>query len=167
MFLHQEQYQKILDLSMVPKYYEVVMQYSTSGRQLTERFEGVRLQAYQDSVGRWTIGYGHTSGVNPGDTCTQAQADAWLCVDMLWAQDQVNHLVTVTLTQPEFDALVDFVFNVGAGNFASSTLLKLLNVGQFSAAATQFDLWDYAGGQVVAGLLRRREAETNEFESGE
>jgi lysozyme len=144
-----------------------VMEYSTSGRQLTERFEGVRLQAYQDSAGIWTIGYGHTAGVTAGQTCTEEQADAWLCGDIAWAENEVNRLVKVTLTQPEFDALVDFVFNAGAGNFESSTMLKLLNAGQFSAAATQFDLWDHAGGQVVAGLLRRREAETNEFESGE
>jgi len=68
------------------------------------------------------------------------------------------------LQQNEFDALVDFVFNLGRGAFAGSTLLKNLNAGQFDAAATQFDLWDHAGGQVVAGLLRRRQAEQAMFQ---
>ncbi len=142
-------------------------EHGESGLALTEQFEGCRLVAYLDQTGRPTIGYGHTAGVQLGDTCTEAQADAWLIQDIAWAVTEVNRLVTVTLTQPEFDALVDFVFNAGAGNFESSTMLKLLNAGQYSAAATQFDLWDHAGGQVVAGLLRRRQAETNEFESGE
>lgn len=141
------------------------MTYSKTGIGLTERFEGVRLTAYQDQVGRWTIGYGHTAGVQSGDTCTQAQAEDWLQADTDWAQGVVNRCVTVLLTQGEFDALTDFVFNAGAGNFESSTLLKLLNASNMSAAALEFDKWDHAGGQVVAGLLRRREAETQEFES--
>ena len=143
------------------------MTYSKSGLALTEQFEGCRLVAYFDQTGRPTIGYGHTSGVLMGDTCTEAQADAWLAQDISWAVNAVNRLVTVALTQPEFDALVDFVFNAGVGNFASSTMLRLLNQGQFVLDSAEFDKWDHAGGQVVAGLLRRRQAETNEFESGE
>jgi lysozyme len=96
---------------------------------------------------------------------TQAQADAWLLEDILWAAEVVNRVVTVTLTQGEFDALTDFVFNDGSGNFESSTMLRLLNSGNYAGAAAQFDLWDHAGGQVVAGLLRRRQAETTEFDS--
>ena len=71
----------------------------------------------------------------------------------------------VPLTQGEFDALTDFVFNCGCGAFAGSTMLRLLNAGDYQSAAGQFDLWDHAGGQVVAGLLRRREAETRELQS--
>jgi lysozyme len=78
----------------------------------------------------------------------------------------VNKLVTIELSQPEFDALVDFVFNLGSGAFASSTLLKKLNSVDTAAAAAEFDKWDHAGGQIVAGLLRRREAEMTMFNAG-
>jgi GH24 family phage-related lysozyme (muramidase) len=73
--------------------------------------------------------------------------------------------VKVALTQGEFDALVDFTFNLGSGNLQSSTLLKLVNEGQFETAAKEFEKWDLAGGKVVAGLLRRRKAEEQEFQS--
>jgi lysozyme len=140
-----------------------VMQYSKSGETLTESFEGCRLSSYQDQVGVWTIGYGHTRGVGPGMLCTPAQAEAWLIEDIQWASDTVNKYVTVVITQGEFDALVDFTFNLGANNFWHSTLLKLVNKGDFTAAANEFAKWDRAGGKVVAGLLRRREAEEAEF----
>jgi lysozyme len=77
----------------------------------------------------------------------------------------VNNLVNVPLTQGQFDALVDFVYNLGVGNFESSTLLRDLNAGDMDAAANEFDKWDHVSGQVVAGLLRRREAETKEFQA--
>jgi lysozyme len=134
-----------------------------TGQALTEQFEGCSLTAYQDSAGIWTLGFGHTGGVTQGMTCTQAQAEAWLLEDIQWAVTVVNNLVTVQLTQGEFDALVDFVFNVGSGNFASSTMLRMLNASNFAGAAGQFARWDLAGGQVVAGLLRRRVAEEGEF----
>jgi lysozyme len=139
--------------------------YSKTGVQLTERFEGVRLTSYQDSVGIWTIGFGHTFGVTEGMTCTEDQATAWLIEDTAIAQADVNKYVTVTLTQGEFDALVDFAFNVGRGNLNNSTLLKELNAGDYAGAADQFTRWDHAGGVVVAGLLRRRLAEQQEFTS--
>lgn len=140
------------------------MQYSQSGLKLTEGFESCRLTAYQDIRGVWTIGWGHTgSDVVPGLTITQAQADALLLHDVQNAVNHVNHLVIVPLTQGEFDSLVDFAFNVGCGAFAGSTLLKLLNSGNYAGAAAQFDLWDHAAGKVVAGLLRRRQAETDLF----
>ncbi|WP_321921725.1 lysozyme [Burkholderia sp. BCC1998] len=139
------------------------MNYSLTGKQLTEQFEGCELTAYQDQVGVWTIGYGHTAGVAPGMTCTQDQAAAWLDQDVQWAVNVVNHAVTVPVTQGEFDAMVDFVFNLGSGNFESSTLLKLLNSGNYDGAAAQFPRWDLAGGKVSAGLLRRRMAEQAEF----
>ena len=94
---------------------------------------------------------------------TQEQADAQLLKDIQNAVDHVNRLVTVPLSQGEYDALVDFIFNVGSGNFDRSALLRLLNAGNYQVAAAQFDLWDHAGGKVVAGLLRRREAEKAEF----
>ena len=143
------------------------MKYSRTGLLLTQSFEACRLTAYQDSAGVWTIGYGHTSGVQPGDTCSPYQASAWLELDVREAEAAINNLVKVPLSQEEFDALVDFVFNEGTGHFASSTLLKLLNEGHYAMAADQFERWDMAGGKVVAGLLRRRIAETQEFKKGE
>lgn len=147
---------------------QVTMKYSLRGLKLTEAFEadgGPKLVAYQDQVGRWTIGYGHTAGVKPGDCCTTEQAEAMLHADIAWAEAFVNHIVTGILTQGEFDALVDFTFNLGSGNFQSSTLLKLVNAGDMEDAAKQFEQWDHAGGKVVAGLLRRRLAEEQVFKS--
>lgn len=139
------------------------MTYSKTGLQLTEGFESCRLTAYQDSRGVWTIGYGHTGNVLPGMTCTQAQAESYLLHDIAWAVLEVNRLVHVPLTQGEFDALVDFVFNCGAGNFQHSTLLETLNHGDHPRAAAEFDKWDRAGGAELPGLLRRRKAEALEF----
>jgi lysozyme len=141
------------------------MNYSKSGIQLTEQFEGCRLTAYQDQVGRWTIGYGHTAGVQPGQVCTQEQAEEWLQEDTAWAVRVVNAAVRVSLSQGEFDALTDWVFNLGSGNFQHSHLLELVNQGDFTNAANEFQKWDRAGGQVVAGLLRRRIAEQQEFQA--
>jgi lysozyme len=140
--------------------------YSGNGLALTEQWEGCCLTAYQDQVGVWTIGYGHTGAdVTPGLTITQQQAEALLAKDVLVAARCVNTMVKLPLSQGEFDALVDFVFNLGAGNFARSTLLTALNAGDFARAAAQFECWDRAGGIVVAGLLRRRQAELGLFES--
>ena len=136
---------------------------SKAGIQLTERFEGCRLAAYPDAGGVWTIGYGHTHGVIEGMTCTREQAQIWLEQDIQAAADAVNRLVTVALKQSEFDALVDFVFNLGAGAFARSTMLKDINAENLAAAALQFPLWDRDAGRVLAGLLHRRLAEEAEF----
>jgi lysozyme len=130
--------------------------YSQEGLHLTERFEGCKLKAYQDQVGVWTIGFGHTDGVEPGDTCTYDEARQYLQEDLQAVVDQINQDVRVTLTQGEFDALVDFGFNLGLHALETSTLWKLLNQGDFIHAALQFPLWDHAGGKEVAGLLRRR-----------
>jgi lysozyme len=142
--------------------------YSTKGLALTAQFEGCSLSAYQDQVGVWTIGYGHTGpDVKPGLTITGAQAQALLAQDVSRAEACVNNVVAVKLTQEEFDALVDFVYNLGAGAFRGSTMLRDLNAGDFLGAASQFDRWDRAGGAVVAGLLRRRQAEAELFNSSD
>lgn len=142
------------------------LSYSQKGLALTEEFEGLRLTAYQDSVGVWTIGYGHTGAdVHAGLTITQQQASDLLMQDVSSAVAAVNRLVTVPLTQNQFDALVDFTFNLGQGNLAKSTLLREVNAGNFAAAAAQFIVWDRAGGVEVAGLKRRREAEAALFQS--
>jgi lysozyme len=140
------------------------MEYSLDGLHLTESFEGCRLDAYLDSVKVPTIGYGHTHGVTLGMTCTQDQAEQWLQQDIQVAAEAVNRMVTVTLTQQEFDALVDFTFNLGTGSLQKSTLLRLLNAGDYKGAATEFEKWDRAGGKVMAGLLRRRQSEEQMFD---
>lgn len=140
------------------------MQYSKQGIQLTEAFESCRLTAYPDIKGIMTIGYGHTGPeVVEGSVWTQDQADSQLVVDLQHAERVVSELVTMPLTQGEYDGLVDLVFNIGSGNFSSSTLLKLLNAGDISGAAGEFEKWSHASGVVVAGLLRRRLAEKQEF----
>jgi lysozyme len=139
------------------------MDYSRGGLHLTEGFESCRLIAYLDSKGIPTIGYGHTRNVHLGDTCSQAQAEAWLLADVAIAQRAVDTCVRVSLTQGEYDALVDFAFNCGITAFHESTMLKLLNEGNYTAAANEFARWDKCDGQEVAGLLRRRVAEKQEF----
>jgi len=139
------------------------MQYSQSGLALTKKYEGCRLTAYQDSGGVWTNGYGNTHGVVPGSTISQQQAEDDLIANVQDSVNDVNQLVTVQLTQGEFDALVDFDFNLGKMKFAGSTLLSLLNAGKFAEAAAQFDSWDYCDGTVMAGLLQLRKSETAEF----
>ena len=143
------------------------MNYSDAGLALTEQSEGCRLDAYQDAVGVWTIGYGHTAGVQPGDTCTQDQASAWLTQDVQWAVDAVNRYVTVPLTQGQFDALVDFTFYLGVGNLIHSTLLRKLNTGDYAGAAAEFPRWNMAAGRVLPGLATRRAAEQAMFKGGD
>jgi len=139
------------------------MNYSDAGLKFTESFEGCRLDAYLDQAGIPTIGYGHISGVRMGDKCTQEQADKWLREDIKESEDAVNRLVKVPLTQNQFDSLVDFTFNLGAGNLGKSTLLRLLNKGQYNEASQEFKNWNRAGGFVRAGLARRRLAEKELF----
>lgn len=141
----------------------MIMHLSAEGLVFTAQAESCRLAAYQDVVGVWTIGYGHTRGVTTGQTCTPDQALAWLLEDAQEAITAVNRLVTVPLTQGQFDALVDFVFNLGEGALAGSTLLRLLNAGDSVGAAAQFPRWDHAGGVEVAGLLTRRQSEAAMF----
>lgn len=132
-------------------------QYSGNGYALTKAMEGCKLVAYQDSVGVWTIGYGHTgSDVFEGLAITQDYADKLLAKDIQKAVDHVNSVVDAEITQGQFDALVDFTFNLGAGRLDKSTLLKKLNVGDHQGAAEEFDKWVFAGGKVLAGLVKRR-----------
>lgn len=134
--------------------------FSTKGIALTKRFEGLKLAAYQDQVGRWTIGYGHTSlAVHGGLIITQEQADQLLLSDLAAAITCVNHSVTSQISQNQFDALVDFVFNLGCTSLLLSTLLRMTNASEFTPAAKEFLRWDHAGGKVVPGLLKRRQAE--------
>ena len=139
---------------------------SAKGIALIIRFEGMKLSAYPDpgtGAEPWTIGVGHTGGVKPGDTCTEAEAMDWLRDDCAKAEQAIDDLVEPELTQNQRDALISFIYNVGAGNFKASTLLKLLNIGNFGAAAQQFKRWSNANGHPMAGLVKRREAESTLF----
>lgn len=131
--------------------------------ELVKRFEGVELKAYLCPANIPTIGYGKTIGVKLGMTCTQQQADDWLMLDLHKAAAAVRAAVKVPLTQNQFDALTSFVFNVGAGNFKTSTLLKLLNARDYKGAAGQFSRWVHANGKRLRGLVIRRAAEADLF----
>lgn len=140
------------------------MNISQKGIDLIKNFEGCRLTAYRCPANILTIGYGHTgSDVVIGQNITQEQAEKLLKSDLLVHCNNVSRLVKVPLTQNQFDALVSFEFNVGYGNFASSTMLKLLNQKKYREAAAQFDRWVYANRKVLAGLVKRRAAEKNLF----
>lgn len=139
------------------------MDVSPRGLKLIQEYEGLRLKAYQDSVGVWTIGYGSTKGVRPGDEITEAQAIELLAADVDRHADGVLRAVDVPLNQNQFDALVSFTFNVGVGALQRSTLLRKLNAGEYTEAANQLMRWVHAGGQELRGLVRRREAERKLF----
>lgn len=133
------------------------------GLELIKESEGLSLEAYLCPAQVWTIGYGHTGGVKSGDVITSEQADDYLRQDLANSERAVEHAVSISLNQNQFDALVSFTFNLGAGNLNSSTLLKKLNHGDYSGAADEFLRWDHSGGKQLAGLTRRREAERELF----
>ena len=127
-------------------------------------FEGKRLAAYDDGVGVWTIGFGTTvypNGikVKKGDTCTEAQAKAYMAHDLKKFESAVNNAVKIPLNQNKFDALVSLAYNIGASAFSQSTLVKKLNTNDIRAAADQFDVWVNAGGKRMQGLINRRAKE--------
>lgn len=126
---------------------------------LAKSFEGCRLLAYQDVRGVWTIAYGHTYGVTPGMVCTQEQADAWLILDLQIAKSDLLGVSPGPYAPGAMEALTDFVFNLGIGNYTGSTLRKYVDAQNWPAVKTELLKWDHSGGQVIAGLLRRREAE--------
>jgi len=158
------------------------MHISDKGLDFLKSFESLQLKAYPDPATGgepWTIGWGHTGDVKPGDTCTRAQADSWLAGDVGEAEAELVKAVApdvmANLTQGQYDALVSIVFNVGPGkkgvrsgicvlkNGKPSTLMTRLNAHDTVGAALAFMDWDNAGGHEVAGLKRRREGEFHMF----
>lgn len=137
------------------------MHFSPAGLELLKKSEGFRNRIYADIAGFRTIGFGHRliARENFPDGIDLAQAEKILGCDVATAELAVQRLVTVPLTQGQFDALVDFVFNLGAGRLATSTLLSYLNAGKYEAAAWQLLAWDHAGNRENPGLKARREAE--------
>jgi lysozyme len=142
------------------------MVYSDLGLSLLEREEALRLVGYPDGGKIATVGYGHTGPeVFVGMVITREQAIAYLRSDTAKAQAAVNKYVRVPLRQGQFDALVDFTFNVGIGAFANSHLLAAVNAGNFAQAEAEFNKWIFVKGTVSAGLQSRRAQEIKEFES--
>lgn len=140
------------------------MQTSDKGIALIKQFEGCKLTAYQDSVGVWTIGYGWTQPVDgkpirAGMTIKQETAERLLKTGLVSYESDVSRLVKVGVTQGQFDAMVSFTYNLGARSLSTSTLLRKLNAGDYAGAADEFLRWNKAGGKVLNGLTRRREAE--------
>lgn len=135
------------------------MKTSQRGVDLIKEFEGFSAKAYQDVVGVWTIGYGSTKNVKPGDTITKAEAERRLREELVEYEQVVEKSCTVRPNQNQFDALVSFCYNIGPGNFRKSSVLKAHNRSDFQAAARAFALWNRAGGKVLPGLTRRRMAE--------
>lgn len=142
------------------------MKTSKDGVALIKEFEGCKLTAYKCPAGVWTIGIGTTKGVRPGQVITESQAIDLLETDLAKFEKTVASLVKVPVTQPMFDALVSFAYNVGEGALGKSTLLKKLNARDFAGAADQFLVWNKAGGRALAGLTRRRQAERKLFLKG-
>jgi lysozyme len=135
-----------------------------AGIALIKHFESLQLTAYLDPVGIWTIGYGHTEGVQPGTTITVAQANRFLSADLTPAEMAVQSgICDAPTTSDQFSAMVSLCFNIGAGNFAESTVLREHVAGHHEAAANAFLLWNKGtvdGALVVLpGLTLRREAE--------
>ena len=143
------------------------METSSEGISLIQKFEGCELEAYQCSAGVWTIGYGHTKDVVEGMTITKEQAEQMLVDELHEYENYINEYVTVALSQNQFDALVSWVYNLGPANLKVSTMLKVLNKGQYEEVPAQMKRWNKAGGKVLEGLIRRREAEACLFKGME
>ena len=137
------------------------MPFGSAGLGLLKKSEGLRNQIYRDIAGIPTIGYGHRVLPTESfpDGIDEAQASQLLAKDVRAAEQTVLKLVKVALTQGQFDALVDFVYNLGANRLGASTLLRDLNIGRYDDAAEQLLMWDHVGTKEVAGLKARREAE--------
>ena len=143
------------------------MKISEEGKALIKKFEGCELQAYLCPAGIWTIGYGRTKNVKEGDICTQKQAEEWLSEELHEYEDYVNKSVKVPLNQSQFDALVAWTYNLGPTNLLSSTMLKVLNNKKYDEVPFQIKRWNKAAGEVLSGLVRRREAEALLFQGKE
>ncbi|WP_254475340.1 lysozyme [Bartonella sp. B1098] len=144
---------------------------SQEGLALIKQWEGLRLNAYKDAIGVWTIGYGHTSAagkpfVHKGMTITEKQAEELLCKDLRQFENTVAKAVTVSLNSWQFAALVSFCYNVGTTAFCNSTLLKKLNNGEYEAVPAELQKWTKAGGKRLQGLVHRRVAEAGLWAKG-
>jgi len=136
------------------------------GLQLIKESESLKLEAYLCPAKVWTVGYGHTATAKQGMRISEARAESLLLGDLRECEDAINKLVKVKLSQLQFDALVSLVFNIGVGAFKRSTLLRLLNEGNYDSVPAQLARWNKAGGKVLRGLVRRRDAEATLWVQG-
>lgn len=139
---------------------------NSAGLALIKESEGLRLEPYKDTGGVWTCGYGHIKGVTEHTHCTPEIAEAWLEADLMSAEEAVSDLVKVKLSDNQFAALVCFVFNVGAAALGKSTLLKKLNEGGYDLVPACLRSWIFDNGKVIAGLVKRRNAEATLWSIG-
>ena len=135
------------------------MNISNEGLSLIKKFEGCELDSYKCAAGVWTIGYGSTHGIEKGMSISKSRAEELLLEDIAQFEDIVDKAVSVNLSQNQYDALVSWTFNLGGGNLNSSTMLKVLNAGDYENVPEQIKRWNKANGNVLEGLIRRREAE--------
>lgn len=133
------------------------------GVRIITTYEGLSLKAYLCPAGVWTIGYGHTDEVKRGDAITREQAESMLLDDLVLFEQAVRNGLEIEVNENQFSALVAFVYNVGAGAYEKSTLLRKINAGDFVGASKEFARWNKAGGRVLPGLVKRRQAEMELF----
>ena len=143
------------------------MNISEEGKALIKKFEGCRLEAYLCSANVWTCGWGATRDVKQGDVWSQSYADERFDGDIVEFENYVNDMVKVRLDQCQFDALCAWVYNLGPNNLQASTMLKVLNEEKYTEVPYQMKRWNKANGEVLQGLVRRREAEALLFEGKE
>lgn len=143
------------------------MKTGQKGIDLIKEFEGFRSKAYLCPAGVWTIGYGHTRGVGPTDVIDEKRAEELLRGDLREAEEGISRLVIAEIDQYQFDALVSLVYNIGLGNFHQSTIRRLINEGCWDIVKLEkaWKMWNKAGGRVLRGLVRRREAEFNLYKT--
>lgn len=140
---------------------------SKNGIEFIKRHEALRLHAYKDAVGVWTIGYGHTLTAKAGMVISEAEAEKLLKQDLKTAEDEINKHLS-PLKQHQFDSLASLVFNIGIGAFRKSTLLKRLKMDvNHPDIANQFNRWVYGGGRILKGLVKRRKEEANLYITGD
>jgi len=143
------------------------MQISEEGLSLIKKYEGCELKAYRCPANVLTIGYGHIKDVKEGDQITKEEANYMLQEEMIEYEGYVNDMVDVELNQSQYDSLCAWVYNLGPTNFQSSTLLKVLNEGRYNEVPQEIKRWNKANGQVLNGLIKRREAEALLFQGKE
>jgi len=139
------------------------MNISKEGLSLIKKFEGCELEAYLCPAGVWTIGYGHTKDVKEGDKINRDEADYLLQEEMIEYESYINDFVEVPLNQNQFDALCSWVYNLGPTNLKNSTMLRVLNEEKYTDVPQEIKRWNKAGGEVLDGLIKRREAEAKMF----
>ena len=140
------------------------MNISEEGKALIKKFEGCELKAYRCPVGKLTLGFGHVKGVKEGDEWTKEKAEAMLDKELKEYEGYINDLVNVQLNQNQFDALVAWIYNLGPTNFRTSTLRKKLTPETMHEVPREIRRWNKANGEVLKGLVRRREAEALLFQ---